>query len=335
MRPRGVRRVKDIDLSETSSVDGIVRQMGRGGGFMARNLAEAVDILEDMVRDESCLKFLSFPAAPLATGLRGVLKDMVKRRLVDVIITTSGALDHDLARTWGAYYEGAFELDDAELHRRNIHRLGNILVPQESYGPLIEEKIQPFLKEIYQRGVRSVSSVDLCSKLGEYAGDKSSLLYWAWRMRIPVFIPGLTDGAVGSQLWLFSQRNRDFKIDPLKDEQTLSDMIFKADRTGALIIGGGISKHHTLWWNQFKGGLDYAVYITSAVEWDGSLSGAPVREAVSWGKVGVKAKKVTIWGEATSLLPFMAAALLQRLRASSRSQQEGSHRQTVQPTPQR
>ena len=146
--------------------------------------------------------------------------------------------------------------------------------------------------------------------------SKSSILYWANRNNIPVFVPGLTDGAVGSQLWLFSQNHRDFKINLLKDETYLSDIVFDTKNSGALMIGGGISKHHTLWWNQFKGGLDFAVNITSASEWDGSLSGAAVREAVSWGKVKMKARKVTVRGEATAMLPFMVESLLSRLNNS-------------------
>jgi deoxyhypusine synthase len=152
--------------------------------------------------------------------------------------------------------------------------------------------------------------------LGSLSNSNSSILYWANRNNIPVFVPGLTDGAVGSQLWLFSQKHRDFKIDLLKDEDHLSDIVFDAKRSGALMIGGGISKHHTLWWNQFKGGLDFAVNITSAVEWDGSLSGAAVREAISWGKVNPKARKVTVRGEATTMLPFIVEALLNRLNKS-------------------
>jgi deoxyhypusine synthase len=106
-------------------------------------------------------------------------------------------------------------------------------------------------------------------------------------------------------------------IDPLGDEEELASIVFKAKRSGALMIGGGISKHHTLWWNQFRGGLDYAVYITTAVEYDGSLSGAEVREAISWGKVNVKAKQITVHGEATVILPLIVAALLERLDATS------------------
>ena len=75
------------------------------------------------------------------------------------------------------------------------------------------------------------------------------------------------------------------------DANLLSGLIFKAEKSGAFMIGGGISKHHTLWWNQYREGLDYAFYITTAQEFDGSLSGALVREAISWGKVTQKQNK--------------------------------------------
>ena len=112
---------------------------------------------------------------------------------------------------------------------------------------------------------------------------------------------------------MYYQDHRNLTIDLLKDEQDLSDIIFDANKSGAFIIGGGISKHHTIWWNQYKGGLDFAVYITTAVEYDGSLSGARLREAISWGKIKEKADNVTIEGDATILLPFMISAVYDRL----------------------
>ena len=129
-----------------------------------------------------------------------------------------------------------------------------------------------------------------------------------------MIVPGIFDGAVGSQLWMFWQQHRDFKINLFQDEQKMSDLVFEAKKAGALMIGGGISKHHTIWWSQFRDGLDYAVYITTAAEYDGSLSGARLREAISWGKIKEEAKQVTIDGDATTLLPFMAAALFERLK---------------------
>jgi deoxyhypusine synthase len=235
---------------------------------------------------------------------------MVKNGLVDVIVTASGTLDHDIARTLADYYHGSFEMDDVELHRSGYHRLGNILIPLGNYGPLIEKTMQRLLSRLYARGLRSVTSEVLCSEIGKELDSDASLLHWAQRKGVPVFVPGITDGAVGSQLWLFAESHRDFRIDLLGDERSLSDIVSESKRTGALVLGGGISKHHTIWWNMFRGGLDYACYVTTADEYDGSLSGAQVREAVSWGKVKEKAKQVTLKGEVTTLLPFLVSYAL-------------------------
>lgn len=304
------RKVEDIELRAGASVDDLLAAFDGAGGFTAKKVADGARIVRDMVRDRQCTVFLSFPAALVATGVRGVIRSLVERKLVDVVVTTCGTVDHDLARAWGAYYHGAFELDDGELRVLGIHRLGNVLVPKESYGPLLERRVQPILKELWGDGVRAISTRDLLWEFGRRVKDRKSILYWAAKNRIPVFVPAIVDGAFGSQLWSFWQDHREFRVDEMADEQALADLVFTAKRTGALVIGGGVSKHHTIWWNQFRDGLDYAVYVTTAVEHDGSLSGARVREAVSWGKVRPEAKHVTIEGDASVILPLIVAPLL-------------------------
>ena len=308
-----MRVVKDIEIEKTSSVDGLIRKMLDSGGFTAKNLAVAVNILEKMLKDKNCLKFLSFPACIVATGTRGVIKEMVRRKFFDVIITTCGTLDHDLARSYKNYYHGSFFVDDKDLHKRGINRIGNVFAPNESYGLIIEEKMRKFLNDMYSEGKKEISTFEFCWELGKRIKNRSSVLHWCYRNKIPMIVPGITDGAVGYQIWQFSQ-DHDFKIDVLKDEQFLSDLIWNAKKSGALIVGGGISKHHVIWWNQFKEGLDYAIYITTAVEWDGSLSGARPREAISWGKIKENARFVTVEGDATVYLPMIYAALLERLK---------------------
>lgn len=308
------RPVKDIELKKGMRVNDLIGQFANTGGFTASKLAKAVGIIGDMIKDD-CTVFLSFPAAMISTGTRGVVKELVKNKMVDVVITTCGTLDHDLARLWEKYYQGSFLLDDAELRRHGINRIGNVLTPNESYGLILEEKLQPMLKEIYSEK-KSLSTREFVWEIGkrlenERESDReSSIIYWAYKNQIPVYIPALTDGAVGFQFWLYYQQHKDFQIDIMKDESELSDLVYDAKKTGAVIIGGGVSKHHTIWWNQFRDGLDYAVYITTAVEWDGSLSGARVREAVSWGKVKEEAKHVTVEGDATLILPLIVASLL-------------------------
>ncbi len=307
--------VKDIEIDVNTSIDKIFNEMAQSGGFESTNLSTGLEILTEMISNKKCLRFLSFVAAITSTGLRGIIKDMIKRKWFDVIITTCGALDHDIARYFSNYKEGSFSMDDGELADQKIHRLGNILIPMESYGPLIEEKIQSFLEEEYQSGVREMSTSDICKMIGKHLGE-NSFLYWAYKNNISVIVPGIMDGAVGSQIWFFSQKHSDFKLNIVADSVLLSGLIFKAEKSGAFMIGGGISKHHTLWWNQYRDGLDYALYITTAQEFDGSLSGALVKEAISWGKVTQKAKQATIHAEATTVLPFLYSALLSKLKQS-------------------
>jgi len=308
--------VEDYDLSKSLFVDELVLQMEKAWGFTAGKLAVGVNILEGMVKTRGCVKFLSFTGNLVATGTRGVLKELAKRKLVDVIIATCGTLDHDIARCWKDYYKGSFIMNDTRLHKKNINRLGNVLVPNESYGIILEEKMQTLLQSLWKEGAREVSTSQLCREIGKRICNEGSVLYWAAKNNIPVYVPGITDGAVGYQLWLFSQ-DHDFKVNLLKDSGELNDIVFTAKKTGALIVGGGISKHHTLWWNQFKEGLDYAVYVSTAVEWDGSLSGARPREAVSWGKISEKARRIMIEGDASLILPIMVSSLITRLGKGS------------------
>jgi len=305
--------VKDINIEGETSIEKIFEEMAQSGGFESTNITEGLDILQSMITDEKCLRFLSFVGAIVSTGLRGIIKDLIKNKWFDIVITTCGALDHDIAKHFSNYKEGSFTMDDNELAEQNIHRLGNILVPMDSYGPLIEEKMQLFLEEEYQQGIREMSTADISKMIGKHLGE-DSFLHWAYKNNVSVVVPGIVDGAVGSQIWLFSQKHSDFKLNVVLDSDLLSGFIFKAKKSGALMLGGGISKHHTLWWNQYREGLDYALYITTAQEFDGSLSGALIREAISWGKVTKNAKQATIHAEITTILPFLYSALLAKIK---------------------
>ena len=302
-------KVRDIRLRPSKEVVALVDQLHAAGGFMGRHLAEAARVYTEMLDDPKCTKFLSFPAAVVATGTRGVIADMIREGMVDVVVTASGTLDHDLARSWGDYYHGSFDMDDVKVKKEGYHRLGNVLVPLDVYGPAIEKRMQPWLDAQYDGGTKKMTTEYLCRGLADLAG-KDSILRAARDKGVPVFVPGPMDGAVGSQVWLFANRRPDFAIDVIGDEKRLADVVFDSKKSGALVVGGGITKHHVIWWSQFKGGLDYAVYITTATEYDGSLSGAQVKEAISWGKVRPKARKTTLIADATLALPLVACYAL-------------------------
>ena len=310
------RRVEDIRLDDRPSLDTLAQRLGAAGGFTAKGFSQGVDLLVEMLGDRDMTTFLSFPADIVATGTRGVLYELMAGGYVDAVVTTCGTLDHDIARSYGSYLHGDWMLDDAELRKKGLYRLGNLVIEEKVYGRAVERFIQRLLSRLWKAGTRRLSTADLVWKIGDALGPRAgqgSLARAAFERKVPVLVPGITDGAVGSQLWLFWQMHKEFQMDLFPDEQRLADLVFEAKRSGAILLGGGISKHHMIWWNQFRDGLDAALYITSAVEWDGSLSGARTREAVSWGKVKPTAHHVTVEGDITVLLPWMVGAALERL----------------------
>jgi deoxyhypusine synthase len=303
------RAVRDVRLKKGMKTSELIESMQNIGGFSAQHMVNGIKILRSMIDDKQSYNFLSFPADIIATGLRGIIASSVK--YFDAIITTGGTFDHDIARASGGKYSiGTFNADDSELHKLGIYRLGNVFIENKEYGQVLENSFTKIMNDIYHTKdyKKEYSASDLAFEFGKRISDNGSILRQAYLNNVPIFNPGILDGAFGTQLSIFSQ-NHDFKLNLIKDELKLSDIVFDNKVTGALMIGGGISKHHTIWWNQFKNGLDYAVYITTATQFDGSLSGARLTEAVSWGKIKEKAKYTTIDGDATIVLPIMFSAL--------------------------
>ncbi len=303
------RRVRDIKLKKSMKVSELIDSMEEMGGFSGQHMVNGIRIMKRMLADKNSYNFLSFPADLVSTGLRGALAGAVK--YFDAIITTGGTFDHDIARAvGGTYFAGTFEADDSQLLHKGIYRLGNIFIEKDEYGLKVENAFSEIMNDLYGSNGHKTeySPSELGVEFGKRIKDNNSIIRQAYLHKVPIFCPGIVDGAFGTQLTLFSQDHK-FKLDVLKDELALSNISFDQKTTGALMIGGGISKHHVIWWNQFKGGLDYAVYITTASQYDGSLSGARLTEAVSWGKIKERAKYVTIDGDATVILPVMLSAL--------------------------
>ncbi|MEM0475936.1 MAG: deoxyhypusine synthase, partial [Candidatus Norongarragalinales archaeon] len=302
-----LNKVKDFTVSAKENAASLTTKFSRCG-FQASELGEAVRLMREMNRDKNCVRFFAFTANLAASGLRGVLAQYIREARVDAVITTGGAIDHDLIKCFAPYALGSFFLDDAALHRKKINRLGNILVPNERYV-LLEKKVQPVFQKLYaQRKAWSASdfvrelSSELCLR------DENSFLRACLERGAPVFVPGLTDSALGLQLHFFKQEKPDFILDETADLRKLATLVLSAKRTGAVVLGGGISKHHVIGANILRGGLDYAVYFTTASPFDGSLSGAQTQEAKSWGKLKEKARHVTVVGDASINFALAAAA---------------------------
>jgi deoxyhypusine synthase len=283
--------ITDMDISKMDFID--VEATYANSGFQATNIARAISIIREMKKQKATI-FLTFTSNLIASGLRGVITEMCRRRFVDCIITAGGSLDHDLIKSKLKYELGEFVMDDAKLHEKGINRLGNILVPNKCYEYL-EGFMHSVFEDIYSSGEKTPSPSQIARTIGERTKE-DSFLYWCTKNKIPVFCPGITDSAIGLQTYFFKQKKdrKDFGIDVTKDMNELAQLALNANKTGGIVLGGGISKHHAIGVNLLRGGFDYAIYVTTSSPWDGSLSGARTNEGISWGKIKEKANHLLI-----------------------------------------
>ncbi len=275
-------------------------------GFQASKVARAVAVIREM-KEKNALVFLTFTSNMVASGLRGFFAKMCKEKFVDAIITAGGSLDHDLIKSAKKYELGEFLMNDSELHKKGTNRIGNILVKNECYIYL-----EDFMKETFgtlYKKEKVVSPSQLAHAIGARTRE-DSFLYWCTRNHIPVFCPGITDSAIGLQAYFFKQKNKEFGIDVTKDMSELAQLVLNADKTGGIILGGGISKHHAIGANLLRGGFDFAVYVTTSSPWDGSLSGARTNEGISWGKIKENGTHVTVDSDATIAFPLIMSQFL-------------------------
>lgn len=144
-------------------------------------------------------------------------------------------------------------------------------------------------------------------RLGLEIANEDSIWYWAAKNNIPVYSPAITDGSIGDMIYFHSYRTPGLVIDLVEDIKNMNNEAVWAKKTGVIILGGGVVKHHIMNANLFRNGADFSVYINTASEFDGSDSGARPDEAKSWGKIALEAKPVKVYAEVTLVLPIIIA----------------------------
>lgn len=276
-------------------------------GFQATHFSRAVEIVRKMISDKAFI-FLGYTSNMVSSGLRDVIRYLVEHKKINVLVTTCGGIEEDIIKCLGDFKIGDFNADGKELRKKGVNRIGNIFVPNDLYVAF-EKFVQPILEELYleQKKGKVITASELIWKLGEKINDERSVYYWAWKNKIPVYCPAITDGALGDNIYFFSFKRKDFVIDVVSDVREFNNMTIGLKKSGAIILGSGVVKHAILNANMLRNGLDYAVYINTSSEFDGSDSGAMPDEAVSWGKITVGAKSVKIFADATIVFPLLVA----------------------------
>lgn len=302
-------RMKQVDIRPNMTTVELLDAM-KNGGFTCRKVALATDLLEQMIQDDGCTLFVGLAGALIPGGMRKILRIMIEKNMVNCIVTTGANISHDLLETsGGSHYHGSEHLNDDKLNEMQMSRIFSTLIPYESFVKF-EAMAQKILKNIPDQ---RMSSQQFLFELGRYVDDPQSIVRAAFLKKVPIFSPSFVDSMLGVQAWLFSQTTP-FYIDVLKDHSEFTKIVYETERMGALFLGGGVPKHFIMNGSQLHSGLSYAIQITMDRPEHGGVSGASVKEAISWGKVASKAKWIDITSDVTLVLPLMVSGVLSRLQ---------------------
>ncbi|XP_049890612.1 deoxyhypusine synthase-like [Epinephelus moara] len=256
-----------------------------------------------------CTIFLGYTSNLISCGVRENIRYLAEHQMVDVLVTTAGGIEEDLIKCMGPIYMGDFTLPGKDLYGKGLNRQGNVLMPDENYN-IFNEWMTPILTKMLweqnNQGVHWTPSKVIC-RLGKEINNPESVYYWAYKNNVPVFCPALTDGALGDILYLFSMKNPGLIVNIVEDITNLYRLVAAANSTGMIALGGGVAKHHICNANSWRDGVDHAVYVNTAQEFDGCDSGARPDEAVSWGKISVDARPVKVCGDASIIFPLLVA----------------------------
>ncbi|WP_296882080.1 deoxyhypusine synthase [uncultured Methanobrevibacter sp.] len=303
-------KVSQLSIEKDMKIIDLINQFESSGVLGAGRVARACDILADMISDEDMNVFLSLGGPLIPGGMRNIVTKMIKEGHVNLIVSSGANITHDLVESFGGAHYRHEGKDDEELNEEGIGRIADINVGSDDFTLFETEITKIFEKIASEKNVVSIQ--ELLHEIGLLVEDENSFVAAAARNDVPIFAPGLIDSMMGLQLWIFSQ-DHDFTVSAAGDMPLLSDIVFGSQKVGAVLLGGGLTKHYTLASNVITGGLDAAIQITMDRPEAGSLGGAPLEEAKSWAKARCGSSLASVVGDVTVIFPLIYAAALDKI----------------------
>ncbi|PTL80422.1 deoxyhypusine synthase [Vitiosangium sp. GDMCC 1.1324] len=306
--------VEHIDI-KTHDVRPLVRAMGHMA-FQARNLHRAASLYDAMLSDEPCGVILCLAGSLFSAGLKQVVVDMVRHRMVDAIVSTGALIvDQDFFEGLGfRHYLGSPYADDNALRELHIDRIYDTFINEDELR-VCDATVAKLASELEPR---PYSSREFIGEMGRYLSrhgkTRDSVVLAAWEAGVPIFCPAFSDCSAGFGLvhHQWERRGRPhLSIDSARDFLELTRCRLALKDSGLFMVGGGVPKNFAQdvvvaadFIGQPVPMHKYALQLTVADERDGALSGSTLREASSWGKVATTHEQM-VYGEATVTMPLV------------------------------
>lgn len=305
--------IKGYDFEEKFNFENFLKSY-LNVGFQANHLGQAIEIIKNMRKDKATI-FLAFTSNMGTCGIRDNIKYLVKNKFVDVLSTSIGAIEEDIIKCFKPFVIGDYRAPGYILREDGINRTGNIFIPNDRYI-YFERYMNKLLERLYELQKKTENIIGIKEFVYEMGHElelqnidkkEESFTYWAYKNNIPIFSPALPDGSVGDIIYFFKKNNPKFKIDTSDYIVQVTDIAINCEKMGIIALGGGVPKHLVANAGLFREGAEYCVYINTGLEMDGSNGGAPIDEAVSWGKLTPDGQKIKIEVEASLVFPLIVA----------------------------
>ncbi|HWP90746.1 MAG TPA: deoxyhypusine synthase family protein [Thermodesulfobacteriota bacterium] len=333
------RKVKAIEVEAPKTVSKLLAEMSRTG-FQGRNLAQVVDVMEEMISDKNTTILFGYAGSLSTTGQWKIINWLIENRFIDILVPTGANISEDIVDAMGfGYWQGNHLVDNEELFREGFNRYYDVYGKESDYLEMTE-LIAEFIMTLDQE--YKYSSREFLYLFGRWLGQRKirSIVTVAAEKGVPIFCPAIADSPYGDAALIAKSRGFNLTIDAIKDYVEFMTLGEKVKNTGVIYIGGGVPKDFIqlfavtgdlLYKNREipnrKDGLKrsstnetyyphkYAVQITTDSPQWGGLSGCTFEEAVSWGKESPTGRFIQCYCEATIALPIVAHALAERVKS--------------------
>lgn len=313
--------IEPISVKEGSITADLVDSF-KNSSIQARNIYKCANVFRKMLTDKDEPTIYLGIAGPLiAAGLREIIKNLIKYKMVDIVVSTGAILYQDIYQARGfKHYIGNPDADDNALDNLYINRIYDTYVDDEKFWDT-DMWVGRFADTLKPG---NYSSREFMSLLGAQIKDNDSIVKTAYDAGVPVFSPALNDSSIGIGLtghyYRARKNNKEgIHIDSIQDNYEITQTIVKSKKTAAIYIAGGVPKNYIndavvmgYIFGKQSGGHSYAFQVTTDAPHWGGLSGSTLKEATSWGKINNDASYAMAFVEPSVSLPLIYSHAFQR-----------------------
>ena len=327
------RKIDPPIVSANMTVQQLINFYG-STGYNARRLAEAAEILKEMIDTDSTV-CLTLAGAMTPIGIGRTISAMIEAGFIDWIVSTGANVYHDLHFAYDMpVRHGHFDVDDDILYSKQIVRIYDVYIKEMGTLQAQDIVVQREIKRAKKAIPYNASTADIAYALGKAAKENSkypekSFLVKAYEHKVPVYMPAIGDSSIGLNMLPLLLEDKGILPNVILDVAESAAILWKSERSGGLELGGGVPKNFFQQTGPAlyqilkvkEGGQDYLIQMTDARPDTGGLSGATLQEGKSWGKIKTSHKdNIIVYGDSSVYFPLLCSYVMSACKSRKQKQ---------------